>query len=155
MEENVEKWNITLSFYNNEPSKNKHFLILLSSLARNLQEPKLKRIFEILWVLFEKISVFYSYWPKSWIWRNIFCKCHLQKALKEVFQPKKFWISCTSSKVPFCQNWKIAKMALLNPCMEFKFFFGQKTSFEAFWRWHLQKIFLTWPRVRQIQDLGQ
>ena len=32
----------TLSFYNNEPSKNKHFLILLSSLARNSQEPKLK-----------------------------------------------------------------------------------------------------------------
>ena len=38
----------TLYFYNNEPSKNKHFLILLSSLARNSQEPKLKRIFEIL-----------------------------------------------------------------------------------------------------------
>ena len=37
----------TLSFYNNEPSKNKHFLILLYSLARNSQEPKLKRIFEI------------------------------------------------------------------------------------------------------------
>ena len=42
----------TLYFYNNEPSKNKHFLILLSSLARNSQEPRLKRIFEILWVLF-------------------------------------------------------------------------------------------------------
>jgi hypothetical protein len=38
----------TLYFFNNEPSKNKHFLILLSSLARNSQEPKLKRIFEIL-----------------------------------------------------------------------------------------------------------
>ena len=37
----------TLSFYNNEPSKNKHLLILLSSLARNSQKPKLKRIFEI------------------------------------------------------------------------------------------------------------
>ena len=37
----------TLSFYSNEPSKNKHFLIFLSSLARNSQEPKLKRIFEI------------------------------------------------------------------------------------------------------------
>ena len=48
----------TLYFYNNEPSKNKHFLILLSSLARNSQELRLKRIFEILWVLFEKISVF-------------------------------------------------------------------------------------------------
>ena len=31
-----------LYFYNNEPPKNKHFLIFLSSLARNSQEPKLK-----------------------------------------------------------------------------------------------------------------
>ena len=37
----------TLSFNNNEPSKNKHFLNLLFSLAGNSQEPKLKRIFEI------------------------------------------------------------------------------------------------------------
>ena len=59
---------LTLYFYNNKPSKNEHFLILLSSLARYSQEPKLKRIFEILWVLFEEISVFYSDWPKSWIW---------------------------------------------------------------------------------------
>ena len=57
----------TLYFYNNEPSKKKHFLILISSLARNSQEPKLKRIFEIVWVLFENLSVFYSDWPKSWI----------------------------------------------------------------------------------------
>ena len=72
-----------------------HFLTLLSSLARYSQEPWLKRIFEILWVLFEKISVFYSDWPKSWIWqtlghvRDIFCKCHFQNASKEVFRPKK------------------------------------------------------------------
>ena len=50
----------TLYLYNNKPSKNKLFLILLSSHARYSQEPKLKRIFEILWVLFEKISVFSS-----------------------------------------------------------------------------------------------
>ena len=56
---------ITLYFYNNEPSKNKHFLNLFSIPAMCSQKPKLKRIFEILWVLFEKISVFYSYWPKS------------------------------------------------------------------------------------------
>ena len=43
----TKKKKLTLSFYNNEPSKNKHFLILLSSLARNSQEPKLKIIFEI------------------------------------------------------------------------------------------------------------
>ena len=35
-------------FYNNEPSKNKHFQILLSCLARYSQEPRLKRILEIL-----------------------------------------------------------------------------------------------------------
>ena len=38
----------SLYFYNNEPSRNKHFLILLSSLARNSQELRLKRIFEVL-----------------------------------------------------------------------------------------------------------
>ena len=86
----------TLYFFNNEPLKNKHLLILLSSLARNSQEPKLKRIFETLWVLLKKISVFYYDLPKSWIWRtlghvrNIFCKCYLYNASKEVFWPKFF-----------------------------------------------------------------
>ena len=93
----IKKLSHTLHFDNNEPSKNKHFLILLSSLARYSQEPRLKRIFEIL-------------------------------------------------------NWKIAKMALLNPCMEFKIYFGQTTSFQALWRWHLQKISLTYPK---FLDLGQ
>ena len=87
---------LTLHFYNNEPSKNKHFLILPSSVARYSKEPILKRIFEILWVLFEKMLVFYSGWPKFWIWqtlehvRDIFCKCHLHNAPKEVSWPKKF-----------------------------------------------------------------
>ena len=30
---------------------------------------------------------------------------------------KNVWISDKGSKVPFCQKWKIVKMALLNPCM--------------------------------------
>ena len=86
----------TLNFYNNEPSKNKHSKILLSSLARHSQEPKLKRIFKILWVLFEKISVLYSDWPKSWIWwtlehvRNTFSKWHRHNVSKEVFRPNCF-----------------------------------------------------------------
>ena len=46
-------------------------------------------------------------------------------------------------------------MALSNPCMKFKTFFDQKTLFEALWKCHLQKIFITFSRVRQIQDLGQ
>ena len=55
---------------------------------------------------------------------------------KKSFCQKKFWISCTGSKVPFWQNGKIAKMALLNLCMKFEIFFGQKYSFEALWKWH-------------------
>ena len=45
---------------------------------------------------------------------------------KKSFGQKKFWIPCAFSKVPFCQNWKIAKMALLNPCMKFKFFLAER-----------------------------
>ena len=122
----------TLSFYNNEPSKNKHFLILLSSLSRNSQELKLKRIFEIPWVLLEKSLSLYFDWTKSWIWwtlekvMNIFSKWHIHNASKEVFWQKKFCISCTGSKVPLWQNGEIAKMALLNGCMKFTIFFAKR-----------------------------
>ena len=47
-----------------------------------------------------------------------------------------FQISCMGSKVPFWQKWKIAKMALPNPCMKFEKNFGQKHSFEAILKWH-------------------
>jgi len=33
--------------------------------------------------------------------------------------------------------------------------FCQKSSLEALWKCHLQKIFIIFSRVRQIQDLGQ
>ena len=33
--------------------------------------------------------------------------------------------------------------------------FGQKTSIEALWKCHIQKIFIKCSRVGQIQDLGQ
>ena len=125
----------TLSFYNNEPSKNKHFLILLSSLARNSQEPKLKRIFEIPWVLFEKSLSLYFDWPKSWIWRtlekvmNIFCKWHFHNASKEVFWPKKilnFMLGFKSAILaifPFCQN------GTFEPVHEIQNFFWSKDFF--------------------------
>jgi hypothetical protein len=45
---------------------------------------------------------------------------------KNAFGQKKIRISCKCSKVPFWQNWKIAKMALLNPCMKFKFFLTKR-----------------------------
>ena len=92
----------------------------------NSQEPILQRIFEISGVLFEKISVFYYDWSISWIWRtlrhvrDIFCKCHVQNASKEIFRTKKFLIPCTGSKVPFWQYFNSGKMELLNSCMEFK-----------------------------------
>ena len=54
---------------------------------------------------------------------------------KNAFGQKNFWISCTGSKVPFWQFFNFAKMALLNLCMKFKNFFGQKHSFEALWKW--------------------
>ena len=54
---------------------------------------------------------------------------------KNTFGQKKFQISCTGSKVPFWQFFNFAKMALLNLCMKFKNFFGQKHSFEALWKW--------------------
>ena len=50
---------------------------------------------------------------------------------KNNFGQKKFRISCTGSKVPFWLFFIFAKMALFNPCMKFKNFFGQNYSFEA------------------------
>ena len=134
---------------------------MLSSLARNSQELRLQRIFEILWVLFEKIPLFYFNWPKSLIWGilghvgDIFCKLHLLMLQNKFFGQKIFEYHTGVSKVPFYQNWKIAKMPLLSPCMKFKKSFGQKTSFETLWRWHLQEKLPTCPNVHQIQNLGK
>ena len=114
-------------------------------------------IFEILWVLFEKTSVFYSDWPKSWIWwtlghvRIIFCKCHLHNPSKEVFWTKIFLNSMHGFKSTILPKLKNCQ----NEPMQFKKICGQKTSFEVLYRWHLQKISPTCPRVRQILDLGQ
>jgi hypothetical protein len=60
---------------------------------------------------------------------DIFSCRHFHNDSKECLWPKK--ISCTGSKVPFWKNRKIAKMALLNPCMKMKIVLGQKNSFEA------------------------
>ena len=60
-------------------------------------------------------------WDKLWIFFLIPIFKMLQK---NDFGQKFFWISCTGSKVPFWQKWKIGKMALLNPCMKFKKYFA-------------------------------
>ena len=135
---------------------NNHVLILLSSLARYSQEPKLKKE-EILWVLVEKISVCYSDWPKSWIlWtlryvRNMFLIV-IFITLQKSPSAKKIWIPCLGLKLP---KFNSGKMVLLKLCMKFKNNFVWKTPLEVLCRWYLQKISLTCPRVRQIQDLGQ
>ena len=71
-------------------------------------------------------------WDKLWIFFLIAIFIMLQK---NVFGQKKIQNSCTGSKVPVWQNWKIAKMALLNLGMKFKKKFDQKHSFKALWKW--------------------
>ena len=127
----------------------------------------MKRIFEIPWVLFEKSVNLYFDWPKSWIWRtleqitNNFSKWHFYNASKEVFWPKKFlnfmhgfksailaeWKNCQNGTFEFTRSWSLSFSNMT--------IFWQKTSFEALWKCHFQKIFITFSRVRQIQDLGQ
>ena len=44
--------------------------------------------------------------------------------------------------------WKIAKMALFNPCMEFQIFLGQMSSFDALWKCHLVIFSQKCPKLR-------
>ena len=61
---------------------------------------------------------------------------------KNAFGQKNFWISCTGSKVPFWQFFNFAKMALLNLCMKFKFFFWPKAFF-----WSIIKMAIRKSRI--------
>ena len=138
---------VTLSFYNNEPSKNKHFLILLSSLARNSQEPKLKRIFEIPWVLFEKSLSLYFDWPKSWIWRtlekvmNIFCKWHFHNASKEVFWPKFFLNFMHRFKIAILAIFQFCQNGTFEPVHEIQKFFWPKAFFWSIMKMAIRNFF--------------
>ena len=95
------------------------------------------------------------FFPAMFSFKSIFCKIYQQKQEMTLIGSSQSFLHVARSKVPFWQNGKIAKMALLNPCMKFKKIFCQKTSFEALQKCHLQKIFITFSRVCQIQDLGQ
>ena len=103
----------TLFFYKSEYQKQGQLLILFSRLARYSWEPKLKRIFEILWVLFEKISVFYNDWPKSLIWRtlrhvtDIVFNCDIHNTSKRSLSSKKCHFA-RIEKLPKCQFWTLA-----------------------------------------------
>jgi hypothetical protein len=60
-----------------------------------------------------------------------FVNVFLKKNSKEVFRPKKNLNSMHGFKSAILPELKNCQMALLNPYMEFKMFFGQETSFEA------------------------
>ena len=126
---------ITLYFYNNEPSKNKHFLILLSSNARYSQEPRLK--------FFLKFSVFYSDCPKSWIWRtlghvqNIFCKYYLHNAWKKVFQPIFFLNSMHGFKSAILAIFHFLQNGTYEPVHGIQSFLRPKDFFYQDWRANL------------------
>ena len=44
--------------------------------------------------------------------------------------------------------WKIAKMALFNPCMEFEKILGQMSFFNALWKCHLAIFSKKCPKLR-------
>jgi hypothetical protein len=99
---------------------------LLSSLSRNSQETKLKIIFEILWVLFEKISVFYSYLPKSWDMLEIFFINVIFITLqRKSFGQKSFELHAQVQKCHFA---RIEKKT------------WPKDFCEAIWSWHVKNI---------------
>ena len=75
-----------------------------------------------------KIPFLYFLLHKSWIWQtlghvmDIFLITIFITHRKNTFGQIFFQISCTGSKMPLWQNWKIAKMAFLKPCMKFEIF---------------------------------
>ena len=77
-------------------------------------------------------------WKKLWIF---FVNGTFIMPQKKSFGKKKFWISCMRSKVPFWQNEKIAKIALLNPWIKFKFFFSTVCDYTVLMFWLLTYCF--------------
>ena len=86
--------------------------------------------------------------PGDKLWKNLLIAIFIMLQ-KNTFDQKKFWISCMGSKVPFWQKWKIAKMALLNPCIKFKIFLNKSILLKHYENG--KKNFF--PRDYQIQDL--
>ena len=108
-----------------------------SRYARNLYDPKIKRIFEIARAHFEKILFIHFYPLKKALGRSQ--RHFLKKIMMDyclplqmnTFGPKKFWFSCTGKKVPFWQFFIQAGMALFDLCMQIKNFLVQMYSFEV------------------------
>ena len=107
---------------------------------------------------FRKSPFLYFLLHKSWIWRtlghvmDIFSYCHFQKAWKKCFWPKKIKFHAPVQKCHFGNFSIFPKWHFWTGAWNLIFFY-QKYSFEALWKCHWGKIFITCPRVRQIQDL--
>ena len=88
-------------------------------------------------VLFEKISVFYFDWPKSWICqtlrhvRDIFCKFYLHNTSKEVYWPKKNLNSMHGFKSAIVVIFQFWQNDTFEPVHGTQKFFGLK---DFFWR---------------------
>ena len=83
-----------------------------SRYARDLYDPKIKRIFEIRWADF--VIILFIHLNKhldgvrSTLWK-IFIMDYCLPLQMNTFGPKKFWFSCMGKKVPFWQFLKILK----------------------------------------------
>ena len=121
--------------------KTSHFWFILPGVRGTHTIIKQKQLFNSREFFFRK-STFCTFswinpgfggpWDMLWISFGYGTFIMLQK---KSFGQNNFWISYTGSKVPLWQFFNFAKMALLNPCMKFKNFFGQKYSFDALWKW--------------------
>ena len=72
------------------------------------------------------------------------CKLEASKYIYDEFHLGLKWITVFpiilyTPILPFCQN------GTFEPVHEIQNFFGHKTSFEALWKYHIQKIILNFP----------
>ena len=104
----------------------------------------------------EKIPFLYFFLHKSWIWQTLghvtkkISYCHFHNASKECFLQKKFLNFMHGFKSAILAIFQFWQNGTFEPMYVIQKFFGRKIYFEVLWRWHLQKIFLTCPRVSQI-----
>ena len=133
---------------------------MLSSLARNSQEPKLKWILKILWVLL-RISQFFSKmrylnpgFGGPWDMLGIFFVNVIFITLQKSLSAKKkiefhTWVQkCHLPELKNCQN------GTFEPMYGIQKILADRLFLKCYENDIYKKIFLTSPRVHQIQDLG-
>ena len=107
---------LTLYFYNNEPSTNKHFLISLSRPTRYSQDPNWKEFltscesFLRFFLFFSLTGLDPGFGLTLGQFSVVFCKCYFHNTSKKVFWPKKYlnsmhrFKSATLPELKNCQN---------------------------------------------------